>query len=321
MHLCSVELLIYIQLFKENNVEKLLKSTTAYKIFSADRLSGRLSHAYMLHFADQRNLRAALKVFATEFFAASGALASRIDGESFTDLVIYPAEGKKISVDGISEIIEDSALRPVEGDKKLYIITGFDGASALVQNKLLKTLEEPLPGVYFLLGVTTLAPVLDTVVSRVKMLEIPPFTVNEIYAALERQGKNPENSAAAKSCNGILGAAQNMVSGGWFKEVREAAWDVCSVNKLSQVADVVKKYGETKYRTELLSEMQNIYFSALTEGGKLNTYLQKHTIIYALEELSKANADLKFNAFFQGLLHDFLLKVVKENDKWLKLQE
>ncbi|MCH5147059.1 MAG: hypothetical protein J1F61_03510 [Clostridiales bacterium] len=301
-------------------MEKLLKSTTAYKIFSADRASGRLSHAYMLHFADTLNLRTALKIFAKEFFGADGALAARIESESYSDLIVYPAEGKKISVDGISEIIEDSALRPVEGDKKLYIIVGFEGASALVQNKLLKTLEEPLSGIYFLLGVTTLAPVLDTVVSRVKMLEVPPFTVNEVYEALERQGANPDNLAAAKSCNGILGAAQNMVSGGWFKEVREAANAICSVNKVSAIFDAVKKYGEIKYKQELLSEMQNIYFSALTEGGELNKFLQKHTILFALEELTKANADLKFNAYFQGLLHDFMLKVVRENDKWLKLQ-
>lgn len=301
-------------------MEQLLKSTTAYKIFSADRQSDKLSHAYMLHFADPKNLRAALKIFATEFYNADSALAARIQNESYTDLTIYPAEGKKISVDGISEIIEDSTLRPVEGDKKLYIITGFEGASALVQNKLLKTLEEPLPGIYFLLGVTALAPVLDTVLSRVKMLEVPPFTAEEVFSALEREGKNPQNLAAARSCNGVLGDAQNMVSGGWFKEVGEAAWEICTVNKVSQIADAVKKYGEIKYKQELLSEMQNIYFSALTEGGKLNTYLQKHTIIYALEQITQANADLKFNAFFAGLLYDFMLKVVKENDKWLKLQ-
>lgn len=301
-------------------MERLLKSTTAYKIFSADRLSGKLSHAYMLHFADPKNLRAALKIFAAEFYNADGALSARISAESYPDLTIYPAEGKPITVAGVSEIIEDSALRPVEGDKKLYIITGFESASALVQNKLLKTLEEPLPGIYFLLGATALAPVLDTVLSRVKMLEVPPFTPEEIFAALEREGKNPQNLAAARSCNGVLGDAQNMISGGWFKEVSEAAWEICSVNKVSQIADAVKKYGDIKYKQELISEMQNIYFSALTDGGKLNTYLQKHTIIYALEQITQANADLKFNAFFAGLLYDFMLKVVKENEKWLKLQ-
>lgn len=301
-------------------MEILLKGTTAYKLFSAERRANKLSHAYMLHFADGKNLRAALKMFAKEFFAAEGQLASRIDGESYTDLTVYPAEGKKISVDGISQIIEDSSLKPVEGDKKLYIITGFEGASALVQNKLLKTLEEPLEGIYFLLGATALSPVLDTVLSRVKLLEIPPFSEAEILGALERKGKNPQNIAAAKSCNGVLGEAENMVSGGWFNEVLTAAGEICSVKREGDIPDIAKKYGDIKYKAELLSQMQNIYFSALTESGESELKIEKHTAIYALEELNRASADLKFNAFFQGLLYDFMLKVVKENDRWLKLQ-
>lgn len=301
-------------------MEELIKSTTAYKIFAADRAQNRLSHSYMLHFGDRKNLRAALKLFAAEFFNASGALSARIANESYTDLTVYPAVGGKITADGVSEIIEDSTLRPVEGDKKLYVIADFDTASALVQNKLLKTLEEPLAGIHFLLGATTLAPVLDTVRSRVKLLEIPPFSEGEILKALDRRGANSENAAAAKSCNGVLGAAENMVSGGWFGEIRAAAWEICSNTEISAIAPLAAKYGDTKYKTELLSEMQNVYFSALTGGGKLNTVLGKHTIIYALDEIARANRDIKFNAFFQGLLYDLMLRVVKENDRWQKLQ-
>ena len=300
-------------------MQTLIKDTTAYKIFSADAQSGRLSHAYMLHFADRRNLRSALKIFAAAFFG-EGCLA-RIESESLTDLTIFPAPGKKITAEGVSRIIEDSALRPVECDKKLYIIDCFDDASALVQNKLLKTLEEPLSGVHFLLGVTGLAPVLDTVRSRVKLLEIPPFSKEQIFSALQRGGENGLNAAAASSSNGILGDAQNMVEGGWFESVRAAAKEICFTVRISDIAPVSVKHGDIKYRQELLSEMRNIYFSALTDGGKLSTLLTKHTIIFALEELNRANADVKFNAFFQGLLYDFVLKVVKENDRWQRLQE
>lgn len=157
-------------------MQTLIKGTTAYAIFSADRTGGRLSHAYMLHLPDPDSLRGALKIFAAEFFGATGTLLSRIENESYTDLVVYPAEGKKITAEGVAEIIEDSAMKPVEGDKKLYVISGFEEASALFQNKLLKILEEPPQGVYFLLGAASLSPVLDTVQSRVKTLEIPPFT-------------------------------------------------------------------------------------------------------------------------------------------------
>lgn len=302
-------------------MEKLIKSTTAYRILLGDRQGGKLSHAYMLHFEDAKNMRKALKLFALEFFGTdeNSALGHRILSESYPDLKIYPEEGKKIMADGAAEIIEDSALRPVEGDKKLYVICGFEQASALVQNKLLKSLEEPLEGVHYLLGVTSLAPVLDTVKSRVKLLEISPFSADDIYQALERKGHSELNRAASMSANGCLGAAENIVEGGWYSEISAAAEEICFNTKTGEVGEIAAKFGDTKYKAELLSEMQRLYFSALTEGGRLSEVLNKPALIFALEKVNGANADVRFNAFFQGLLYDFMLGVIEENDKWQKL--
>ncbi|MCH5148678.1 MAG: hypothetical protein J1G05_04880 [Clostridiales bacterium] len=302
-------------------MEKLIKSTTAYRILSGDRQGGKLSHAYMLHFEDAKNMRDALKLFALEFFGAEkgSTLCHRILNESYPDLRVYPEAGKKFMADGAAEIIEDSALRPVEGDKKLYIICGFDTASALIQNKLLKSLEEPLEGIHYLLGVTSLAPVLDTVKSRVKLLEIPPFSEREIFEALERKGHSELNREAAASANGYFGAAENIVEGGWYSEIRAAAKKICFTTQVGEVGQIAAEFGDTKYKTELLSEMQRLYFTALTEGGELAGVLKKPALIFALEKLNGANADVRFNAFFQGLLYDFMLGVIEENDKWQKL--
>lgn len=294
-------------------MEKLIKGTTAFAILSGDKRCGRLSHAYMLHFQDEANLRAALKIFAAEFFgAADGSpLYNRVMSESLTDLTVYPQDGGKISADGVSDIISDSAMRPVEGAVKLYIICGFENASAIVQNKLLKTLEEPLEGVHFLLGVTSVAPVLDTVRSRVKLLEIPPFTEEEIFSALERQGVNELNAAAAKSSGGILGAAQNILRGNWFDGILAAAKEICFTAKTGDVGVVAAKYGDTKYKRELLTEMQRLYFTALTEKDELSSVWSESTLVYALESVDGAFADVKFNAFFQGLLYDFMLRIIE----------
>lgn len=304
-------------------MEKLLKGTTAYKILAGDRRAERLSHAYLLDFADAKNMRAALKIFALEFFGenAASALGSRILGGSYPDFKIYPKEGEKLTADQIGELLEDSVLRPVEGAKKLYVISGFESASALIQNKLLKTLEEPVEGVHFLLGASSLAPVLDTVKSRVKILSVPPFTEEQIYLALERAGHNAINAAAAKSSGGILGAAENMVNGGWFEEILSAAEEVCTTVRVGDIGGVAAKYGDTKYKTELLAEMQRLYFSALQGEGKAAKALTPAAIIFALDSLNGAFADLKFNANFQALLYDFMLKVVKENKKWQRLQQ
>ena len=56
--------------------------------------------------------------------------------------------------------------------------------NASAQNKLLKTLEEPPKNVHILLGATSEYPLLATLKSRVKKLEIPPFDNQTIYKAL-----------------------------------------------------------------------------------------------------------------------------------------
>lgn len=298
-------------------MERLYRKTAAFAVFSQDAAKGRLSHAYILRFCDSRNARAVAKLFACAVFGDIPG----VRGESLPDLKIYPADGKKYTAGGISEIISDSALKPVGGDKKLYILLNFDSATALVQNKLLKTLEEPQEGVHFLLCASSLAPVLDTVKSRARLLEIPPFSAAEISEVLRRENADERLAeAAAESCNGDLGEAQNMVSGDWFKEVVAAAEEICSANSPADILKLSQKYGDITYKRELLSEMQRLYFSALSGKGKAAGIWQKPALLYALEKITSANADVTFNAYFAALLYDFMLGMQKENEKWLKLR-
>lgn len=300
-------------------MKELILSTTAYRILAGDAEKDRLSHAYMLCFNDPKNMREALKIFALAFFGVdeNSSVGSRILHESFTDFKIYPEADKKFNTEAVSEILNDCAMKPVEGKRKLYCICGFESAPALLQNKLLKTLEEPLEGVYFILGAASLASVLDTVKSRVKLLEIASFSEEQIYSALERKRPSAVNRRAAASANGILGAAENLAEGGWFDEIQTAAREICSVTETGAAGPIAVKYGDTKYKNELLCEMQRLYFAAL--NGEEELPLKKPAVIFALEKLCAAFNDLKFNAVFQGLLYDFILNVVKENKKWQKL--
>ena len=309
-------------------MKKLIEGTTAYAVFSGDIASKRISHAYMLHFQDAENMRAALKIFALKFFGVNEGdpVGKRILNETFPDLRVFPEEGKKLTVESASLLLADSALKPLEGDRKLFIISGFSDASPLIQNKLLKTLEEPPEGVYFLLGATTLAPVLDTVKSRVKTLTIPPFSESEIFSALERKGSNPLNGQAAESCGGIFGVAENMVNGGWFASVASAAEEICTATEIANAGPSAIKYGDIKYKAELLSAVALNYHRALNERvegkqlGAVAACFETPTLMYALKSVDKAGRDLKFNAFFQGLLFDLMVRIIEENDKWLKLR-
>ncbi|MBO5328558.1 MAG: hypothetical protein J6B04_05225 [Clostridia bacterium] len=307
-------------------MEQLIRETTAYKAFCGDVAKNAVSHAYMLHLPDEINLKKALKIFAVKFFEGNLRAVSLVEKETFSDCKFYPEDGKKITVDGISEIVEDTNLKPLEGNKKLYVLVGFDKASALVQNKLLKILEEPPQGIHFLLGVTTVAPVLATVKSRVKTLEIVPFSERAILAALNRNYLDEEkNSQVAKACGGIYGNAEAMLKGEWYSKIREAALEICLANTPEKAGIAAAKYGDTKQKNELLSEMERLYFSALcVYAGKpcdedsraVYNKWKKPTLIFATQEITKAAADVKFNTYFSGLLYSFAIRVIQENEKW-----
>ncbi len=299
-------------------MKKLIEGTAAFAAFAGDVAANRISHAYMLNFADAKNERAALKAFALAFFGVTenDPDGKRIVNETLPDLIILPEEGKKFNADAAARLLADSVLKPLERDKKLFVICSFNDAAAIIQNKLLKTLEEPADGVHFLLGATAPASVLDTVKSRVKTLTIPPFSESDIWAALERKGSNPLNAKAARSCGGVFGVAEGMVEGGWFAEVEAAAQEICSTEDIGRIGEVAAKYGDIKYKTELLNAVALNYRNALVNGGKL----QPAALAYAVRCADRANRDLKFNAFFQGLLYDLMLRVIEENEKWLKLR-
>ncbi|MGN0812526.1 MAG: hypothetical protein ACI4MQ_03340 [Candidatus Coproplasma sp.] len=293
-------------------MERLLTQTAAYKILCGDSQSDKLSHAYMLYFCDAVNLRSALKLFARQFFLNDKP--SLIESEGLTDLKVYPEKDKKLTVEVASQIVSDGAIKPVAHDKKLFIISGFNDASPVFQNKLLKILEEPPQGVYFLLGVTSTSSVLDTVMSRVKLLEIPPFSEEQIFAALQRESDNPKNRLAAASCGGILGEAQNLLKGDWYDEVRAAAEELCACTTLSSATESALKWGDFKYKKELLSEMQRRYFAIAKGGassGDSRGNVSVATAIYAVECINKAFLDIKFNANFSSLLYNLMIGIVQ----------
>lgn len=324
-------------------MQTLLKKTNAYKLLQRETQERKNSHAYLLLFDDARNLREALKSFAKALFYCDGEnedenarrVARLIETESFSDCLFFPAENKKISVEDADAIKEECLLRPVEGDKKLIVVSGFETANAATQNKLLKLLEEPPTGVIFLLGATSSYSILTTVLSRTKKLEILSFDAQDIEDCLARIYGNKYDrdslSVCAATSNGSLGAAQNILEGGYFKTLTENAFSLalCSRHALPVI---VKQIGETKHPKELLSLLRLIFRDALvlkTQGGKSRRYLllkrneiltvskkySERALLYAQERLSKAELETTFNAVFPQCIEVCMAKILTENNE------
>ncbi len=330
----------------EYRMQTLIKNTQAYRLLQAQAQKQRLSHAYLLLMDDKRNLRSALKTLAKVFFGCDTPrsdrekrIFERIDKESFSDCLCFPAPDKKFMVEDAERLTEECMLRPVEGDLKVFLIADFADANPASQNKLLKLLEEPPEGVIFLLGATTAFPVLSTVLSRVSKLEISPFDEGEVAQALARiyEGRGyTENDYAlcAAASGGSVGEAQNALEGGDYRALVDEAFALllCTQEALPQL---VKKTGETKKKRELLYLLRVIFRDALlqkslTESGEhpyLLLRVEKErikrvanrftpaTLLFAQRELARAELHTFFNATFAQCLELLVAKIFENNAK------
>lgn len=115
----------------------------------------------------------------------------------------------EIGIDQIREIQHSSSLPPFEGRCKAFIIDGAELLSNEAANCLLKTLEEPVGRVIFILLTTNDGILPATVVSRCQRLELHPMAVSQVETALnERRGIEPQKAELlARLCHGCLGWA------------------------------------------------------------------------------------------------------------------
>ena len=307
-------------------MERLWQSTRAYALVKGEKEKDALSHAYLLLCEDERNLRALLKTFAKLLFEpASEEQTLRrnklIDSESFSDCLFFPENGKKLAVEDAEKIREESTISPVEGERKVFVLGDFAQANIQTQNKLLKLLEEPPKGVIFLLGASSAYPVLQTVLSRSKQLEILPFPIEEITLALTRIYGNKYDKQTLALCaaasGGVLGEAQSMLEGGNYKLLTESAFSLCLCDS-ARLPLLIKNIGETKYKKQLLSLLRLIFRDALLlktgmqnslllsfEKERLNEVANLYSLpalLYAQEAIGKAEKEVQFNAVFPQCL-------------------
>jgi DNA polymerase-3 subunit delta' len=122
------------------------------------------------------------------------------------------SEGDKnraeIGIDRIREMQSSASLPPFEGSYKVFIVDGAEHLSLEAANCLLKTLEEPVGRVVFVLLATSDTLLPATVVSRCQRLELSPLSAKQVEAALSQRGVEPQKAKLLiRLCRGCLGWA------------------------------------------------------------------------------------------------------------------
>ncbi len=118
---------------------------------------------------------------------------------------------KSIGVDIIREAVRLTGEHTYEGGRRVILIEKAERMTPQAQNSLLKTLEEPPEGTFFLLTAEEASSLLPTVVSRCRVVPVPLWTQEEMVPALAKHGM-PDVKAEELSVlsGGSIGAALKM---------------------------------------------------------------------------------------------------------------
>lgn len=160
----------------------------------------------------------------------------QIDAGTHPDIaVIESADGKdSIAIGQVRELRDVASLRPFQGRRKVYVITGAEALTAQAADALLKTLEEPQPQVVILLTASDADGLPDTVVSRCRTIGLRPLTEQQIRAALLSRGASDDDAVRlARLARGSVGWALQAL-----KTPKMAAQQEEIVERLSHVLDL-----------------------------------------------------------------------------------
>lgn len=122
---------------------------------------------------------------------------------------------RNISVDQIRQMQRQLTTRPTLGDRRAIIIDPADDLEKSASNALLKNLEEPPVGTFFLLVTHRPARLLPTIRSRCRILRFTDLSPSQIGAILASEAPEADavtRDAALAAANGSLGAALEFVA-------------------------------------------------------------------------------------------------------------
>lgn len=134
----------------------------------------------------------------------------------WTEVLEAPQKQLNISRAESHQILSDLSLKSYQGGYKMMIIWLPEYMHVTTANALLKILEEPPDHTLFVLVCADAEAVIGTIISRCQVLNIPPFTEDELVKVLSSKFEVSEDNASevALMAGGSLSEALRIIQGG-----------------------------------------------------------------------------------------------------------
>ncbi len=222
------------------------------------------------------------------------------------DVTVHGAEdGKKsVGISVVREIRANSAITPQELSVRFFIIDMAHTMTTEAQNALLKILEEPPKGVFFILLSQNASALLATVRSRAPVLRLQTFDADELSAYIVRNDekaqkmsmRDPEGfDMLVRSAQGSIGGVLSRLegSGGSAQKLRDKTDELIKALAGGKKADIVLFFASAGLDRE---ELSNVLLNL--EGAVRDMLTVKYGAnaekLYFLSNVSAEDASAEF---------------------------
>jgi len=139
-----------------------------------------------------------------------------MEGGAHPDLTIIRPEKKKLKIEQIRNLQEFLSLKAAYGDRRVCLLDSADTMSIEAANAMLKTLEEPPPGVVLVLVSAHPGRLPATIHSRCRRISFGPLTEEQVREVLAREGWPPvEAEEGARAAGGSPGDVHALRGEAW----------------------------------------------------------------------------------------------------------
>lgn len=228
------------------------------------------------------------------------------DSGNNPDFTLIQEDGNYIKIGQIRELIEKVYEKPIESNKKVYIIDNSDKMNPEAQNALLKTLEEPPEYIVIILITSNADNILNTVKSRCIKVSFEKISNEDIKTILNERGFNSNiDERMFELFNGSVARALNIL------EKKE------DFTQLENFVNKVKEKSKLDYLTENknlftkdnISEYLEYAMVLFFNLGKKTNKVEYFNCVKIVQDTINR---LKSNANFDMSVDNMLLKIWEE---------
>ena len=149
----------------------------------------------------------------------------KIEAGTHPDIRVIEPEGNYIKIAQIRDLCNTLLAKPLEASHRVILIQEAGRMNREAANALLKVLEEPPAGTFFILTTSQPSELLPTVLSRCQLIRFRPLSRETVARCLMHEAKlsAPQAESVAALSDGSLSLAREIISDkggveGWMKQ-------------------------------------------------------------------------------------------------------